>query len=79
MFFKYLFKACVAVFLLSNTFVIVNGVFEMPNVLVQGVVTTFADTQAELGGYDMTLYNAMVNNTDMLYCKGYLRYNTTTI
>jgi len=62
MFFKYLFKACVAVFLLSNTFVIVNGVFELSNVLVQGVVTTFADTQNELGGYDMTLYNAMVSN-----------------
>jgi hypothetical protein len=72
MFFKYLFKACCAVFLLSNTFTIVNGIFEVSNVLVQGVVTQFGVTQGELGGYDHTLYQAMVSNADGQFSIGAL-------
>jgi len=62
MFFKYLFKACIAVFLLANVFTIVNGVFELSNVLVQGVVTQFGVTQDTLGGYDHSLYTNMRDN-----------------
>lgn len=64
LFFKYLFKACIAVLLLSNTFTIVNGIFDLSGVLVDGVVTTFYDTQGELGGYDGTLLAAMRSNED---------------
>jgi len=62
MFFKYLFKACVAVFILSNTFVIINGVFDLSAVLVQGVVTQFGVTANTLGGYDNSLLQAMYAN-----------------
>jgi hypothetical protein len=43
------------VFLLSNVFVIVNGIFDISAVLVQGVVTQFGATANELGGYDYSL------------------------
>jgi hypothetical protein len=72
MFFKYLFKACVAVFLLSNVFVIVNGVFDISAVLVQGVVTQFGATQNELGGYDYSLLQAMYDNVDGQFSIGAL-------
>ena len=62
MFFKYLFKACVAVFILSNTFVIINGIFDLSAVLVAGVVEQFGITADTLGGYDHTLLQAMYNN-----------------
>ena len=62
MFFRYLFKACVAVFILSNTFVIVNGVFDLSNVLVQGVVAQFGVTQDTLGGYENSLLQTMYDN-----------------
>ena len=62
MFFKYIFKACIAVFLLSNTFVIVNGVFDLSAVLVAGVVEQFGVTADTLGGYDHSLLQAMYNN-----------------
>jgi hypothetical protein len=72
MFFKYLFKACIAVFLLSNVFVIVNGVFDISAVLVQGVVTQFGATQNELGGYDYSLLQAMYDNVDGQFSIGAL-------
>jgi len=72
LFFKYLFKACIAVFLLSNTFAIVNGVFELSGVLVQGVITQFGITQNTLGGYDMSLLQAMYDNVDGQFSIGAL-------
>jgi hypothetical protein len=71
-FFKYLFKACVAVFLLSNVFTIVNGVFELSAVLVQGVVAQFGITAGELGGYDYSLLQAMYANEDGQFSIGAL-------
>jgi hypothetical protein len=64
MFFKYLFKACVAVLLLANVFTIVNGIFDLSGVMVQGVVTQFGATQGKLGGYDYSLLQTMYDNTD---------------
>jgi hypothetical protein len=72
MFFKYLFKACIAVFLLSNVFVIVNGIFDVSAVLVQGVVTQFGATANELGGYDYSLLQAMYENADGQFSIGAL-------
>ena len=71
-FFKYLFKACIAVFLLSNVFVVVNGVFDLSSVLVQGVINQFGITQNTLGGYDYSLLQAMYDNTDGQFTIGAL-------
>ena len=72
LFFKFIFKACAAVFILSNTFVIVNGVFDISNVLVQGVIAQFGITQDTLGGYDIALLQAMYDNVDNQFSIGAL-------